>query len=281
MLLLEPDDTQAFVDDNGTLVVAHDAGFFSCCTIRLRKIIQYYHHFGRLPHVDSSMQWSKYKDRERDVTHEYFMPGRPFKLSNTDIHFTTDTREDQFSDYRYINYSGLASLILAYFCPSHQVIKKHYSLTDAYAINPSNTIAVMYRGNDKRLETLLPPHVSIIEQVDKVVKNNPDCTIIVQTDEIEFFEQFKKAYPNSIHFKEAVMVHQNQEAVQNYIDRSKSISHAVNFLSILLILSKCKHVITNSGNVAMWLCLYRGNADNVHQYLDNEWLSDTPRHSWN
>lgn len=277
MFLLEPDDTQAFVDDNGTLVVAHDAGFFSCCTIRLRKIIQYYQHFGRLPHVDSSMQWSKYKDRERDVTHEYFMPYKPFLMAVKDISFTSDSREDQFSDYRNINYTALQPLLNAYFFPSQQVVNAFEALINKYNINPSNTIAVLYRGNDKRKETPPPSYDSIIYQLDKVVKQNPEHTILIQTDEIEFFQHFKQLYPKSVHFHEATMVHQDQEAVQNHIDRSQSITHAVNFLSILLILSRCKHVVTNSGNVSMWLCLYRGSANNVHQFLDNQWLSDTPQ----
>lgn len=276
MLLLEPDDTQAFVDYAGTLVIAHDAGFFSCCTIRLRKILQYYNHFGRLPHVNSSMQWSKYKDRERDVTLEYFMPARPFKLLNHNLQFTTDTREDQFSDYRNINYKDLQSIILSYFCPSHQVIKKYHSLVDAYAIDPSNTIGILYRGNDKRKETSIPSYDSIMDQVAKTIEYNPGCQLLLQTDEIEFFNHFMEKYPNAKHFNEAIMVNHDQESVQNHIDRRNSVNCAVDFLSILLIISTCKTVILNSSNVSMWLCLYRNNADNIHQYLNDEWLNDTP-----
>ena len=31
---------------------------------------------------------------------------------------------------------------------------------------------------------------------------------------------------------------------------------------------QCKKLILNSGNVAMWICLYRGNAEGVNQYLN-------------
>ena len=56
------------------LVVTHDAGFFSCCTIRLRSIIDFYNLNGLLPDVDSSRQWSNYKDDPSysDITHLLF-----------------------------------------------------------------------------------------------------------------------------------------------------------------------------------------------------------------
>lgn len=274
MFLLEPDDTQAFVNDDGTLIVAHDAGFFSCCTIRLRKIIQYYNHFKRMPHVDSSMQWSKYKDRERDVTHEYFMPCEPFECEASQIDFTSDHREDQFSYYRNINYLGLHQILVNYFSPSFPVIAAYERILNKYKIDFRNSQCILYRGLDKGKETTIPDYDTMLSKVDKTKK------LIIQTDELEFLQYAKQKFPKALHFDEAYMVTKTLEAVQNHISPGERITRAVDFLAILIILSKCNSVILNSGNVGMWLCLFRANADNVNQYLDTEWLNDTPRHSW-
>jgi hypothetical protein len=35
-------------------------------------------------------------------------------------------------------------------------------------------------------------------------------------------------------------------------------------------MSKCKYVVCgSSGNCSIWITFYRGNADNVYQYLEN------------
>jgi hypothetical protein len=45
------------------------------------------------------------------------------------------------------------------------------------------------------------------------------------------------------------------------------------------LISDCSDVILNSGNVGLWICLFRKNSDNVSQYLHKinsntkaEWL---------
>ena len=50
------------------IVVDHNAGFFSCCTIRLQKIVDYYNENKIFPIVDSTNQWAFYKDKPGDIT---------------------------------------------------------------------------------------------------------------------------------------------------------------------------------------------------------------------
>ena len=38
----------AYVDESGKLIMCHDSGFFSCSTIRLRKIINYINEYHRI-----------------------------------------------------------------------------------------------------------------------------------------------------------------------------------------------------------------------------------------
>ena len=43
-------------------------------------------------------------------------------------------------------------------------------------------------------------------------------------------------------------------------------------LATFLILSKCKHIIMSSGNCSLWTIYYRGNADNIYQYLNDKFI---------
>ena len=57
-----------------TLNLSHDWGFFSCCSVRLHYIIQYFNNEGILPDdVDSTFMFEWYKINTcRDITFDYF-----------------------------------------------------------------------------------------------------------------------------------------------------------------------------------------------------------------
>ena len=42
---------------------------------------------------------------------------------------------------------------------------------------------------------------------------------------------------------------------------------AIRILSMTQVIAKCKHLITHTGNCGLWAVLYRGNSNNVHQFL--------------
>jgi hypothetical protein len=44
------------------------------------------------------------------------------------------------------------------------------------------------------------------------------------------------------------------------------------YLAITIIMSKCNYIICGSGNCSLWIMLYRGNANNVCQFLNDKWV---------
>jgi hypothetical protein len=44
------------------------------------------------------------------------------------------------------------------------------------------------------------------------------------------------------------------------------------YLAITIIMSKCNYIICNSGNCSIWIMLYRGNSNNVDQFLIDKWI---------
>ena len=56
-----------------SVISNHNAGFFSCCSIKLQDIIGYINRNSIIPtHVDSSRQFEWYKKEQVDITYEYF-----------------------------------------------------------------------------------------------------------------------------------------------------------------------------------------------------------------
>ena len=47
--------------------------------------------------------------------------------------------------------------------------------------------------------------------------------------------------------------------------------HAFKFMAIMVIMSKCKHLVLNIGNCSLWVCFLRENANNVDLYVMNKW----------
>ena len=86
------------------LKITHNAGFFSCCTVRLEKIIEYFNIHQHLPViVDSSEQFRDYKFNNEDITCRFFNTTNISFDYEKDINVTKSIDEQQFSDYRLLN----------------------------------------------------------------------------------------------------------------------------------------------------------------------------------
>lgn len=255
----------AYVNDDGILVVKHSSGFFSCCTIRLRKIINYYNEYKHLPVVDSSEQWHMYKDTVGDITHRLFTAiDNNYEFSNPVV-FSYDTCEDQFSDFALINYSDVNLFVKKYFTVSSEIDGIKAQLLFKYGIDTTKTIAVCYRGCDKRTESNVPLHATVIDNIQSLQAQYPVYDLLIQSDEIEFYESLDAASIKYIQFTETPKVHADQRASQFYIPYGMRLSTAQTFLAVMQILSSCDILMTNSGNVGMWLHLFRGHANNTIQ----------------
>jgi len=254
---------------DNTIFIDHNAGFFSSCTIRLKRIIEFYNKNKIYPIVDSSKQWAYYKDTPLDVTNYFFdsvVENGPIIDDYIDFF---ETNEDQFIEYNKLDYKNIQHLVNKYFSPSNYVKDVLKKLVNSYNIDFDKTIAICFRGLNKHLETNLPTHEEMIDKLVEVKESNPDFKILIQSDEIEFYDKVLKLYPDSIYFNETYKIYSNPTtSTQYHIPPNQRLNQAVIFLAISHILSKCSKLITNSGNVGMWICFFRNNSDGVYQYLN-------------
>jgi hypothetical protein len=267
------------------LKIDHSAGFFSCCTIRLEKILEYFNENRKLPeNVDSSMQFRDYKplNNANDITHFFFSKEKE-EDKGIDIKYesvvrTTDLNwEQQFSNFKLLNYEKLAPFTGKYFALSQNVMDIVEKMEKKYNFDYDNMCIIFHRGLSKCWETNLAPYDEYIRKAREIM--DKDMVIMLQSDETEFFDALKQEFSNAIILDEmCYMSKQYVEKAPNVelaLHPDIRVNQELHFLSIVKIMSKARTVITGSGNIAFWLCLMRGNADGVHQYLSpKEYIYD-------
>jgi hypothetical protein len=260
---------------NDTLYVKHNAGFFSCTSIALFNIIRFYNNYKNLPkNVDRSSQYSFYKKDVTDLSSLYYKNNDMNIICDKyiDIVVPDDGSSPQFSDYRTVCINDIKPFIDKYFQISDYVTNIVNDFESKYNLDYKNLCSVLYRGNDKSMETKLASHEEFLEKCADIKSKNPNLKFLVQTDETEFLDKFLEIYDDSIYFQEIPRINKSNTAVHYVIDRNSLPSFGANFLAATICVSKCEHLITHSGNCGLWAVLYRGNMENVHQYLIDKWL---------
>lgn len=259
------------------IVVKHNAGFFSCCSVRLTRIAQYINSNKTIPeHVDSSEQFKWYKtasDITRDITFDYF------KDYNNDVHIDTQRKisfywNHQWKNYSELDYDTLVPLVKKYFTPTDEI----YSITNAlerkYNLVYENTCVLLYRGNDKNSEIKKCDYSEYLHNANILLDFNKDLVFLIQSDETEFIEFMSDNFKhNSFYFNDEI---RHMKKCDSTVDK-RMIENIFNFskkyLAITTILSKCKYIVCSSGNCDLWTLLYRGNCVNVTQHQrDGSWV---------
>jgi hypothetical protein len=253
-----------------------NAGFFSCCSQKLSDIIKFIKTNKTVPlMVDSTQLFDMYKYKDdADISNEYFEDSD--HVENVEFSYPVSYSINyhwtyQFIDYSKLEYNYLSPLIKKYFSPSNKINEITTGIEQKYNFDFNNTVAVYYRGTDKKSETLIASFDEFYEQIEKVIKINKDITILIQTDTAQFID-----YITQKNLKNIVVISENHTS---YTDKGlhherrgeNNFNDMLILFSTMLIMSKCKYIICGSGNCSIWIMLYRGNNKNVLQYLNRKW----------
>jgi len=255
-----------------TLKISHNAGFFSCCSVMLISIIDFFNYNKKIPdNIDVSDSFSIYKSCSTNNIYELF-----FEKNNLNIEYenpvvlTKSQYEFQFSDYSQINFEKIKPFLDKYFKTNSLVNCTFNSLLQKYNIKTDKLIFLYYRGNDKCTETNLGSYESYLNKANEICSKNLDHKILIQTDEIDFLNYFLKNFKKKneiIFFEEMSMINKNSKyGIHHYGEQKEDF--ILYFLSCVKIMSVSNHVITGSNNFSFWATIYRGNCNNINQYLD-------------
>ena len=256
-----------------SLVLSHEAGFFSCCSIRLWHILQYVKETQQLPtHIDSTrlFTWYKKPSDNRDITFDYFVHHDIMPPVSTDpVAYHWD---DQYEPYPSLPYQALCPMVQKYFTPNRAIDTLLHEMECKYRIQYSMTCVLFYRGNDKNRETTICGYEEYINRANDIQKLQPNVRFLIQSDETEFIDFFTQLYPNSLVLRDEIRhIPKCNSTVDNY-NRHLNYDFSKQFLAITLLMSKCKYIVCGSGNCSIWIMFYRGHANNVCQQLNNTWI---------
>jgi len=268
------------------LMIAHTAGFFSCCSVKLNAIVEFANLHRLFPkHINGTGLFTFYKLREQmnqDITHLFFKHPSDSELPEPIVsNIINYNHGHQLVPYSQLDYKNVLPVVQKFFEPSAQIIALVSQFENKYGIDAGNCIAVYYRGTDKITETALDSFDSYFAKLSELLSHsdNHGCKILLQSDVAHFFDYMKAKFRDSPHSANLVIIYEVAPTISTvmgaHIERiGQPINHSdiKHLLAVVVLISKCKRVICSSGNVSLWMMMYRGNSANVHQSLNLKWL---------
>lgn len=271
-----------YIDNgDGNIQIMHNYGFFSCCSVILDSIIDYFNNKQLVPNgINTKNVFGWYKKWrgnsliDDDITFDFF---QKYDSINISIYYSKPVYFNEFTqyvDYKSIDYRQLTPFIRKYFSPNQEILEIVDDMETKYCLYDYSNICVLYyRGNDKATEIKLGSYDGYIERARELLEKNPKLLFLVQSDETEFIDLMKTTFPKkTIIFNDEIR-HMNKTInTVDKIDVKNNYKFAKYYFAITIIMSKCKHIICNTGNCSLWIFLYRCNADNIHQQIEDRWL---------
>lgn len=249
------------------LIITHNAGFFSNCSEALVSILRYFNGMRGLDGIDRSSQYSFYKVGSENLIPMYFEEKETNLPYESPIRLTGCEGNYQFTDYSQLNFNDVKPFVDKFFTPSKYVLSLVEAYEKKYNIDYENTCAILYRGNDKVTECPIAPY-------DDFIDNAPVADrYFVLPDEQEFMRAFSLVHHNSFTPDELPCINKDETTANFYqVPIEQRAEYAAKFFAAVLVASKCKHLVTHTGNVSLWAVLYRGNMNNVRQWLNSGFI---------
>jgi hypothetical protein len=247
------------------LTVTHSQGFFSNCSVTLWALTKIYPS-ERFVGVNWPSQ-DNYRDSDQageNLFNLYFEP-------NTNA----DTRKlshlppvNHHGIYADMPFEHLNPYIQSYFAPSDIVRKKQNELIEKYKIDYEKTVGLVYRGTDKWTEVgTIPPRFYIME-AERLVAKHPDLRILVQTDQEQVRNQCASYFGEHAFYIDEMPVTSSLTGLHTMSQESRKISNfefGVTLLAVFNLIANCRYVVSHTGNVGLWVYLYRGKAEGMCQ----------------
>jgi hypothetical protein len=264
-------------ETNTIIYCKHNAGFFSCCSVRLHEIIAFFNTNKHIPSfVDSSAQFAWYKPPHmitQDITPQYFITDSDVSISYSNpVDFM---HTDQYKLYGAIPYTNISPFIEKYFSLSDEIRDIISSLEQKYNIDYDNTCVMFYRGNDKITETDIGNYDGYIAEALRL-QGERSMKFLIQSDETEFINTMTDiCKENALVFRDEIRYMPKQNSTVDIVFKDDNNLFSKYYLAITVIMSRCKYIVCGTGNCSLWIMLYRKHARGVTQYKDGVWHKQT------
>jgi hypothetical protein len=254
-----------FDEKKNQLTINRNYGFFSNCSVTLWALTKIYPSESFV-----KVNWSS-EDRYRDND----QAGKNL----FDLYFEQNAKADthQLSPLSPVNHHGIYAelpfqqlnpYIQSYFVPSAVVQKRQKELLQKYNIDCEKTISLCYRGTDKWTEIAPIPPRFYINETRRLLANRSDLRVLVQTDQEQVRKQCLAYFGERAFYFDEMPVTSSSIAIDHISQEFRKISNfefGVTLLAVVNLIANCKYVVSHTGNVGLWIYLFRGNAEGMCQ----------------
>jgi hypothetical protein len=253
-----------------TIHVLNEGGLLGTCSLTLFQGLRKLCPGKNLININWSHQASLRDAKNNDnIYPEFFTPPTIIKGS---------LKKFQKVDHNCVNYSKLdftkiGPYVDTYFTPTNEIKKIEQNLMKKHELNPKKTLVIYYRGTDKWTEVIPLKIELFIKKAKQILEKEKDLKVLIQTDDYYSFNKMKKTFgQKAIYFNE-LPLSKGPKGIHLIDPINRGISNqdfTKLFLATTLIMSKCKYVLSASGNVSLWIALFRGTANNMIQFVPTQ-----------
>ena len=179
---------------------------------------------------------------------------------------------DSHGRYGWLGAERYVPFLRRWFKPTDEAFRLRDSILAANKIDVSKTIAVVYRGTDKNREVVLANPDDYIAITRKLLKEKPDHRILIQTDQTQVRDKFLNCFGQACFFLPELPSTTSGTPIHSLpIDElgMDKLNYSLILQAVMLILSQCNLVVNHTGNMALWIILYRGSSHNTFQFDRN------------
>ncbi|WP_156815457.1 hypothetical protein [Pseudanabaena sp. PCC 6802] len=156
-----------------------------------------------------------------------------------------------------------------YFNLSSHILDIQSALIEKYKFDPAKIIAVVYRGTDKYQEVNLANPQLYLNKAEAILKQNTGFKVLIQTDQKQVRDLFIDRFGEQCLFFEEMSVTEGKIGL-HLLDEDclglNKFEFGKTILAVTHLIAKCKFIVNHTGNMALWICLFRGNARNMFQF---------------
>jgi len=183
------------------------------------------------------------------------------------VPFSPDDQHTIYSE-KYIKY--YLPFFKKYFNVNTNITEKISFLKEKYGIDEDNSISVIYRDSDKWTDFGGFNYISAggyfrkCKEIIELEKIRP--RVIIQSENNGVIKTFQEAF-GSVFFTETSLGNSSEIYPPIPINDEIRLEWSEYYVASLWILSKCKHVITYTGNSSFFIYLNRGTTNNFTQEI--------------
>lgn len=256
--------------ENGRLFILDDPawGFYALCTATLQELNKIYP-----AERNIKVQWpqvNSWRDGDRSQANlfdDYFAPD--YEANPAEFQKVSGIR--QLGIYEDIDYDKARPYLKHYFRPSERVEHRIAHFLGKYGIDPDNTIGLCIRGTDKWIETGIVSPAYYLQEAKRLLGSDSKLRLLVQTDQKQLRDYFMyDDFQNRAFFLEELPATEGTVVMHKVSESEKKQSNfelGINMLAAVNVISRCKYVLTHTGNVGLWISLFRGHARNTCQFM--------------